>query len=293
MKGAAVWGWLKSTVGALLAVIVFPIAWMRMLRLARRHKADDPRAVAKVAAGIVVALLVAGGLGYEFNKFQHGATRGIYTSMDKRLSAAVGEGEYGDNVATVAASDVAIPIIQRNLANATAANDTAKMTDLSKALNDTTKARDTAAGKVATLTPNHQLYLSLQPDVVAQDDAAIRSKVAAAAPGLGGTYQAHAVADSNTALALKDKYLHDMHNDMWYFLWPSLAGAFFAPLVFAAGSVVNAAYVESDTVGFKRYPSGAAGFFLLFGAFGLPSIPFAAWALHDLEKRSVEGQIAL
>src|SRR4029077_15544370 len=118
MKGAAIWGWLKSTVGALLAVLLFPIAWVKMLRLARRHKADDPRAVAKVAVGILVSLLVLAGGAYQFGKFQHGATNGRYTSMDKRRPSAVGESAYQDNVAIVSSSDLAIPIIQRNLANA-------------------------------------------------------------------------------------------------------------------------------------------------------------------------------
>ena len=95
------------------------------------------------------------------------------------------------------------------------------------------------------------------------------------------------------AFAVKDRSVRDMTWSMWLFVWPSLFGAFFAPLAFALGSILKAAYVESDTVGFKRYPGAAAGWFLLFGAFGVPSIPFAAWVFMDAEGRSTEGQIAL
>jgi hypothetical protein len=101
------------------------------------------------------------------------------------------------------------------------------------------------------------------------------------------------VEGTQAALAIKDKAVGDMQLFMWVFLWPSLAGAFYAPVVFALGSVLRSAFVPSDTVGFKPYPGAAAGWFLLFGAFGLPSVPFAAWTFLDAEGRSREGQIAL
>ena len=289
MTGKGLWSGVRSYLGALLAVILFPILWAKALRFARRHKADDPRGVAKVGVAIVVGLVILGGVGMQFAKFQSSATRGMYTSLDKRLSAAIGEQEYQDKVQTVGAADVAIPIIQRNLANATAANQTDKAADLQKALNDTVKSRSDAAAKVAQLAPNHQLYDAIQPAVHAQDDAAIKSAIAAAR----WDYPAHTAADSAAAFAMKDQSVHDMRNAMWFFLWPSLTGAFFAPLAFALGSILRKSFVPSDTVGFKPYPGGAAGFFLLFGAFGLPSIPFAAWTFLDLERRSAEGQIAL
>jgi hypothetical protein len=266
--------------------------------MARRHRDVDPRGVVKVTVAIVVSLAILGGGVMQLTKFQDGARAGMYHSMDTRIKAAVGESAYLDNVQAVSAAEVAIPIIQRNLANATAANQTDKAADLQKALEDAQKAHDTAVGNIVTLGPNHQLYTSqLSADIAAQDDDAIRQDLATALPGLGSTttsdYKGHATADTANALAIKDKSIHDMQRVMLIFVWPSLAGAFFAPLAFVGGTILKRAFVPSDTVGFKPYPGGAAGFFLLFGAFGLPSIPFAAWVFLDMEQRSVEGQIAL
>jgi hypothetical protein len=289
MSGKTLWGGLKSYVGALLTVVLFPLFWLRSVRLARRHTEADRRGPAKVGVAIVLSVLILAGGAYRLVGFEQGAKAGMYSSMDRRLAAAVGESEYQDNVATVTASDVALPIIERNLANATAAGDQAKATDLRQALNDTRLQREKAAAKVASLTPNHGLYLSFQDDVKAQDDAAVRSAIA----GANLAYPATAAHDTDHAFAVKDRAVHDMTVVLWLFVWPSLFGAFYAPVVFALGSVLARAFVPSDTVGYRPYPGGAAGFFLLFGAFGVPSVPFAAWVYLDTEKRSREGQIAL
>lgn len=289
MSGKALWSGLKSYLGALLTVVLFPLLWLRSLRLARRHTDSDRRGPAKVGAAIVLSVLILAGGATKLVAFQDKATDGMYASMDRRLATATGEAEYQDNAATVAASDVAIPIIQRNLANATAANDTAKQADLQAALNATQQARDKAAAKVESLKPNHALYESIQGDVQAQDDEAIRGAIERS----GLAYPATMAHDTDAAFAIKDKSVSDMRLILWLFVWPSLFGAFFAPVVFALGSILAKAFVPSDTVGFKPYPGGAAGLFLLFGAFGLPSIPFAAWVWLDAEKRSREGQIAL
>lgn len=278
-------GGLKAYVSALVATVLFPLLWLRSLRLARRHADADPRGPLKVMAAIAVGvgILLAGA--FVLVQFQANAVDGMYGSMDTRLQVAVGEKDYNDNVATANAAAVAIPIIQKNLANAT---DEAKRADLQAALNATIEQRDTAVANVAKLTPNHQLYTRLQPMVADQDDDAIRAEVARA--------QLTAPADQAAvegAIAVKDTSVKDMQRGMWLFVWPSLVGAFFAPMAFAMGSILKAAFAESDTVGFKRYPGAAAGLFLLFGAFGLPSIPFAAWVFMDAENRSVEGQIAL
>jgi hypothetical protein len=289
MSGKALWSGLKSYAGALLVVVLFPLLWLRSLRLARRHAGADRRAPAKVGLAIALSVLILAGGAYKVLAFEDKATAGMYSSMDRRLATATGESEYQDNAATIVASDVAIPIIERNLANATAAGDTAKQADLQAALNATRESREKAAGKVASLTPNHQLYDSIQGDVGRQDDGAIRGAIQRS----GFAYPATMQHDTDAAFAVKDKSVQDMTLMLWLFVWPSLFGAFFAPVVFALGSVLAKAFVPSDTVGFKPYPGGAAGFFLLFGAFGLPSIPFAAWVYLDSERRSREGQIAL
>jgi hypothetical protein len=289
MSGKALWSGLKSYAGALLVVVLFPLLWMRSLRLARRHADADRRGPAKVGLAIVLSVLILAGGAYKVLAFEDKATDGMYKSLDRRLATATGEAEYQDNVATIVASDVAIPIIERNLANATASGDTAKQADLQAALNATRESRAKAADKVSLLTPNHQLYDRIQDDVRAQDDDAIRGAIQRSGLAVPATMQ-H---DADAAFAIKDKSVKDMALMLWLFVWPSLFGAFFAPVVFALGSVLAKAFVPSDTVGFKPYPGGAAGLFLLFGAFGLPSVPFAAWVYLDAEQRSREGQIAL
>jgi hypothetical protein len=289
MSGKGLWSGLKSYVGALLTVVLFPLFWARSLRLARRHTDSDPRGPAKVGAAIVVSVLILAGGAYKLVDFQKDAKAGMYTSMDRRLSAATGESEYQDNVQTVASADIAIPIIERNLANATAAGDQAKQADLQAALNATRDSRAKAAAKVEALAPNHALYESIQDDVAAQDDQGIRDSIG----NSGLAYPATMQHNADAAFAMKDRSVRDMTVVLWLFVWPSLFGAFFAPVVFALGSVLGKAFEPSDGVGFKPYPGAAAGFFLLFGAFGVPSVPFAAWVYLDTEKRSREGQIAL
>lgn len=275
----------KAYLGALVATILFPLVWMRALRLARRHTDADPKGPLKVGAAIAIGtgILLVGA--FVLITFQANAVEGMYESMDTRLAVAVGEKDYTDNQATVVSANSAIPVIQRNLANET---DPAKKAALQEALNATMKQRTDAQANVVKFTANHELYGRLAPLVEDQDDAAIRDEIAAAQ--LAAPANDAAVEE---AFAIKDRSIRDMQWSMWLFVWPSLFGAFFAPLAFALGSILKATFVESDTVGFKPYPGGAAGWFLLFGAFGVPSIPFAAWVFMDAENRSVEGQIAL
>jgi hypothetical protein len=289
MTGKGLWSGLKSYVGALLTVVLFPLLWARSLRLARRHSGSDPRGPAKVGVAILVSVVILAGGAYKLIGFEKDAEAGMYKSMDRRLSTATGESEYQDNAQTVASADIAIPIIEGNLANATASGDTAKQADLQAALNATRDSRAKAAAKVTALAPNHQLYESIQPAVAAQDDQAIRDAIGNA----GLAYPAAMQHDADAAFAMKDRSVHDMAVVLWLFAWPSLFGAFYAPVVFALGSVLGKAFEPSDSVGFKPYPGAAAGFFLLFGAFGVPSVPFAAWVYLDTEKRSREGQISL
>jgi len=90
-----------------------------------------------------------------------------------------------------------------------------------------------------------------------------------------------------------DQFRAQMRSTLSWFVYPGITGLFLAPFAVAGGSILNAAYEPSATVGFKPYPGKAAGLFLLLGAFGVFAIPFGAWTLRDLHKRSLEGQIAL
>ena len=276
----------KGYLVALVAVVLFPLAWLRSVRIARRHTDADPKGVLKVAAAIVAGVGIALLGTIVLLGFQANAVEGMYDSMDGRVALAVGESAYNDNQAIVDSANNAIPIIQGNLANAT---DPAKRSELQTALNDTIKQRNEAAVKVANLVPNHELYLRLQPLMEDQDDDALRAEVAET-----GLAEPAGMDDGvESAIAMKDEAIDDMHLSLWLFAWPSLAGAFFAPLAFALGSILKRAFVESDTVGFKPYPGAAAGLFLLMGAFGLPSVLFAAWVFNDAFGRSEEGQISL
>jgi hypothetical protein len=289
MTGKGAWNGLKSYVGALLTVILFPIFWMRAMKLARRHDDVDPRGAAKVGLAILVSVGILAGGAFVLVGFQEKAEHTMYTaSLDRRIAVAVGESTYQENVAAVTAADAALPIIERNLANASASGDP-KEAELSQALNDTREARGKAAANVVLYTPNHELYLSLVPAIRDEDDSRIRSMLDADTLERPADMDAHV----DDALAIKDRSVRDMHLTMWLFVWPSLFGAFLAPVVFAVGSILSKAFVPSDTVGYKPYPGAAAGFFLLFGAFGVPSIPFAAWTYLDFETRSREGQISL
>src|SRR5688500_17509401 len=142
MTGKGLLGGLKSYVGALLAVILFPVFWARSMRLARRHSGDDPRGPAKVGLAILASVAILAGGAFVLVGFQESAEHTMYTkSLDRRIAVAVGETTYQENVAAVAAADVALPVIERNLANATRDGQDAKATELSAALNATREAR--------------------------------------------------------------------------------------------------------------------------------------------------------
>lgn len=289
MEGTAPARGLKGYLGALAATVLFPLLWMRAVRLARRHSDADPRAVAKVGLAILVGAGLALGGAIVALGIQAAAVDGMYDSLDTRLAATTGESEYQDNLATVATAEGALPKIEANLANETGAGNQAKMAELRQALNDTRRQLAEAQARAVELEPNHALYGRLQEHVADQDDDAIRDEVADA----GLDDPAGMEAGTEAALGVKDASIEDMRLFYWLFVWPSLAGVFFAPLAFAFGSILKRAFVESDTVGFRPYPGAAAGLFLLLGAFGLPAIPFAAWVFMDAENRSAEGQIAL
>lgn len=276
---------LKSYLATLVATVLFPLLWLQALKLARRHQGDDPRARAKVVLAMGLGLVFLVGGAYVLVGFQADAKAGMYDSLEDRLAVAVGESAYQDGLSAIEAANNALPKIEANLANAT---DDAKRAELEKARDDTLTARNKAQATVTLLTPNHDLFGRIQQAVADQDDAAIRALFATAP-----AEPAKAAEGAEAALAIKDGAVDDMVLYSWLFLWPSLAGAFYAPLAFALGNILRKSFKPSDTVGFKPYPGAAAGFFLLLGAFGLPSVPFAAWTFNDAMGRSEEGQIAL
>ncbi|HUR61828.1 MAG TPA: hypothetical protein VM286_05625 [Candidatus Thermoplasmatota archaeon] len=204
---------------------------------------------------------------------------------------------------------------------------------LAKAVNQTRDDLAKAQANLLLLAPNHQVWLLVQPHLAAGTDAedekarAILDKAldpaqVAGLPGMGNLActrdKATGQCTSNTPVAIthtfrdlhtlsdvpvaqgvpeayehKHEYRAQMQSMLAWFVYPGITGLFMAPFAFAGGSILNAAYEPSDTVGFKPYPGKAAGWFLVLGAFGLFAIPFAAWTLRDLSRRSAEGQINL
>jgi hypothetical protein len=141
---------------------------------------------------------------------------------------------------------------------------------------------------VARLQANRDLYLRAHDAIEARDDDAVRTVIATRDPAVE-------VDDEviTNGFARKAEALESFKGVMVYLVYPGLVGVFYAPIVFAVGSSLRGNFSGSATVGFKPYPSGAAGLFLLLGAFGIPAALFAAWTLKDMADRTAEGQIAL
>ena len=109
-------GVLKAYFAALLATILFPLQWLRSIRLAARHSDDDPKARTKVLVAIVL------GIGLCFVgvsailAMQESATDGMYDSLGARMQRTIFEQEYIDQGTIIAAKDNQIPIVEGNIA---------------------------------------------------------------------------------------------------------------------------------------------------------------------------------
>ncbi|HEX2065739.1 MAG TPA: hypothetical protein VHI93_02905, partial [Candidatus Thermoplasmatota archaeon] len=152
----------------------------------------------------------------------------------------------------------------------------------------------------AALDPARIGTLGLPADVVCQRNPETGACASSQPAAIQHSYRdVHTLTDVPVARGVPEAYHHkeqyraQMQSTLAWFVYPGVTGLFLAPFAFAGGSILNAAFEPSATVGYKPYPGKSAGFFLLLGAFGLFAIPFAAWTLRDLHKRSLEGQIAL
>jgi hypothetical protein len=136
----------------------------------------------------------------------------------------------------------------------------------------------------AEFAEGHQFYLVLKPFVDNREDVEARAFL-----GTSDSY-----GDSGLhAYDRKDEGVSDLQQFMVIFVYPGLVGMLFAPILFNIGRTLNAAWVPSESVGFKPYPANSGSLFLVLGAFGIPAALFAAWAFMDVEARSAEGQINL
>lgn len=309
MQGRALLDGAKNFLLFLVRAIVFPLAWLWALGLARKHTDTDPKARPKVLTAIVAGVVLAGGGFVVLDGFQSDATLEMYTLTQTRLSQATGASEYQANVDAEAASLGQIDILEGKLAEAEDAGDETNATTFRTSLETARTDLATAQLKQSLLAPNRAFFDNeLVPLLAAQDDTGIRSAVAAKGsqwtvadyehPNLPTTNKISfspedMVQDMKSAMYKKDKAQGDMALWMNWLLLPGLVGVFYAPLCFALGNVLKRAWVPSDSVGFKEYPGASMGWFLFLGAFGVPALFFAAWTFWDMDVRSTEGQISL
>jgi hypothetical protein len=298
------WAWFV-VVGTLVLVAA---AWRVLGTLARRHKDADPRAGTKRLVALGCAVLLGAGGWVALSGFEASAKEGLHKTFVGNLNLTTGEGDYLDAAKTVAAKPAAIVKQQQGLADANATlaatPDAASLkarNELWSALNQSRKDLTAGQATMAKLTPNHALWQQALPLLGAHKDAEARALFdAALAAGVEHSYRdTHTLQDVAMKDAIPEAYAHlaefgeQMTTQMRWFVYPNLTGLVLAPFAFAGGSTLGRAFVPSETVGFKRYPGKAAGFFLLLGAGGVFAIPFGAWLLRDFAKRSKEGQIQL
>lgn len=288
MTGRAVLATLKTYVAMLVVTILFPILWLRSVRFAREHESLDPKAVPKVAAAIVMAVILLAGAVVAVQTYREDAQQGIYDSLENRMSAAVGNAKYNEWVDLEDAAADRVETAQKRLAESQAAGDEENITVWQNNLQNATRDRGQAQENVTALEGNQRLFQDIQAALARQDDAEAKRLIASRSVD-------HPDLEQNAARAfeIKDDAVADM---AWFYNWlvyPGLVGVFFAPLVWAMGSLLRAGFEPSETVGFKPYPHGAMAVFLFLGAFGVPALFFSAWAFMDIRQRHEEGQIEL
>ncbi|MGB0653077.1 MAG: hypothetical protein ACPGQL_07730 [Thermoplasmatota archaeon] len=278
----------QAYLAKLVSTILFPILWVQSLRLAKSQQEHDPRAVPKVAAAIVVSVLLGAGGAMVLMDFQETSTDGFYSQLESRMAGATGEADYQAAADAEATALGVIALAERKLAESQAAGDENATASWQGNLESAQADLIDARAQKAELAPNHALFNQVAAAIDRRDDAAVKSLIA-------NTNVEYERMQERTDYAFFQK--DDMASDLWqvqvFMLIPSVIGMFYAPLAFAMGNILRKGWEPSESVGFKPYPGGAAGWFLLLGAFGLPSVPFAAWTFFDMDQRVAEGQIAL
>ncbi len=289
MAGKAVWATLSKYVSSLVFTILAPLAWMRLMKVAGQHHALDRNATKKIAVGIVAGLALAGVSTYIVVDFQDDATQGVYSTLSASLSASMGNEQYRAALADQEAARNLIDTADKKIAEAQEEGDAEKeqlwrdnRAQYVRDLNDAIRRGNDRVDNANLFTQVEHALL------VNRDDATAKQLINSNAgmPGLS-------VAGSMNHFDKKDQTMSDMNSMLAWFVYPGLIGVLWAPVAFAAGHVLKTTYVPSETSGFKPYPGGAAALFLLFGAFGVPALFFAAWVNQDFADRTEIGQISL
>ncbi len=183
---------IQAMIVFLVRAVIFPLAWVWAMGIAKRHEDTDPAARKKVAAGIVIGLVAAAGVGYLLYDFQEDARTGMYETMESRLAQVYGENAYNDQSVNIQAKTTQVEAIgknlviaQDNLAVALAADnmtayegEMTKVIDLSAALD--LAERDLAAATVyhARLGEEHRFFEAIHTFIINKDDAGLREAVA-------------------------------------------------------------------------------------------------------------------
>ena len=288
----------KSWLVFLGRTVVFPLAWLWALGVARRHDEADPRARSKVLAGIAIGLVLTLGVGYLLYDFQEDARAGMYSETENRMALAVGESAYQEAWTTVNATDITLSVLRTRLAEAEGAGDEANATIFRSSIANATATRQEAVDARDDLQENHEFFQRIRPWIQDRQDERVLGEVGQKQFQTSEATLAWWDADrmaprTQRAFEINDDAENDMEQVLVWVLLPGLIGVFYAPVVFALGSIMLRAWEPSETVGFKPYPGKSLGWFLLLGGFGWPSLLFAAWGFKDIEARTQEGQIAL
>ncbi len=275
----------------LVRTVLFPLAFLQALNVARRHTDEDPRGPMKVSMAILIGLVLAvAGIG-GLMSWREGAVDGMYESLEQRLSIHVGNEEYKGFIENARAHGETLQTtVVNKLAEARAEGNESKEQLWLRIQENTAKYQQENLTLAEGLLPNHDLFRALENALAGRDAAAD----AQAKQLLATTTASYEQMDqTSNDFAIKDKAMADMDSVMAWILWPSVIGLLYAPLVFALGSILANTFETSETIGYKKYPSKSMGLFLILGGFGWPALIFSAWTLQDVEIRSQGGQIAL
>ncbi len=337
------WPWFVL-LGTVLLVLV---AWRVLWRLQAKHHEADSHGKTKVLVAIVASLALGFGGFYLFNDFEAGAREKTHDTMVKKLNLTIGEGDYLEAVKVAASKPTAIGTNEQKIAVAnqtlaaiaagtSQANPILEQENLTAGIEGLAAARKDlhdAQVKIRQLTPNHLLWLRMEPLLEEHRDEEARAlllqaldatTVTQAIPAQGddrpcerdtearcnspfvpmeieyrspdshGILGQVPVAEAGPAAFANQEEFNAQRDQFFrWFVTPGVTGLFLAPFAFVGGHLLAKAYEPSSSVGFKKYPGKSAGWFLLLGAFGIFAIPFGAWVLRDLHKRTIEGQIAL
>ncbi len=115
MAGRALVEGTRSMIIFLFRAIVFPMAWLWAMAIAKKHEDADPKARRKVAAAIVVGVLATGAIGFMLYDFQEDTRANMYDRMNDKLSQVYGASAFEEQGKNIIAKSNQRDILQRQL----------------------------------------------------------------------------------------------------------------------------------------------------------------------------------